>query len=456
MRYVSTRGRTDPMPFQDAVLTGLAPDGGLLIPETIPDVSARLDAWRELPFAELALEIVACFCDDIPREDLAAIVRRSYASFDHPEVTPTVAVADLHVLELFHGPTLAFKDVALQLLGNLFEYILARRGETLNILGATSGDTGSAAIAGVRGHAGINIFIMFPRGRTSRVQELQMTTVPDGNVHTLSVAGSFDDCQGIMKSTFRDLPFKADHHLGAVNSVNWARVLAQIIYYFHAALRVAPDGGPLSFSVPTGNFGDIFAGWLAARMGLPVERLICATNENDILARFFETGFYRRGDVRFTVSPSMDIQVASNFERFLYYRLDEDAEALRAAMETFAETGELRIEDGEAIDELMVARASGTEETLATIREFWTGHGYLLDPHTAVGVAVGRRLRTEAPLVCLATAHPAKFPESVEKAVGEDVAHHPRVDALVDLPTRTVELEADEQAVKDFIARHSN
>lgn len=456
MRYVSTRGRTDPMPFQDAVLTGLAPDGGLLIPESIPDVSDRLEAWRDLSFPELALEIVSLFAGDIPREDLADIVRRSYATFDHEDVTPTVSVGDLHVLELFHGPTLAFKDVALQLLGNLFEYILRRRGETLNILGATSGDTGSAAIAGVRGHAGINIFIMFPRGRTSHVQELQMTTVPDGNVHTLSVSGSFDDCQAIMKSTFGDLPFKAAQHLGAVNSVNWARVLAQIVYYFHAALRVAPDGEAVSFSVPTGNFGDIFAGWLAARMGLPIDRLILATNENDILARFFETGVYRRGDVSFTVSPSMDIQVASNFERFLYYRLDEDAEALRAAMEAFAETGELRLEDDGAIDELIVARASDTEETLATIREAWETHEYLLDPHTAVGVAVGRALRTEAPLICLATAHPAKFPESVEKAVGEDIARHPRVEALKGLPTRSVEIEADEQAIKDFIVRHTN
>ena len=456
MRYVSTRGQTAPMPFQDAVLTGLAPDGGLLIPEVIPDVSACLDDWRDLSFPELALEIVSRFCDDIPREDLAAIIERSYASFDHADVTPAVAVGDLHVLELFHGPTLAFKDVALQLLGNLFEYILSRRGETLNILGATSGDTGSAAIAGVRGHAGINIFIMFPRGRTSRVQELQMTTVPDENVHTLSVAGSFDDCQAIMKSTFRDLPFKAAHHLGAVNSVNWARVLAQIVYFFHAALRVGAPDSPVSFSVPTGNFGDIFAGWLAARMGLPVDRLVLATNENDILSTFFNTGVYRRGGVHFTVSPSMDIQVASNFERFLYFRLGEDADALRSAMQAFSDAGELSIDDGRPMDDLIVARASNTEETFATIRQFWAEHDYLLDPHTAVGVAAGRRLRTEAPLVCLATAHPAKFPESVEKAVGEDIARHPRVEALKGLPARSLEIEADEAAIKALIARSTS
>lgn len=455
MRYVSTRGETPPQSFQDAVLMGLAPDGGLLVPETIPDVRDRLEAWRDLDFPELATEIVGLFCDDIPREDLAALVARSYATFDHPEVTPLVPVGDLSILELFHGPTLAFKDVALQLLGNLFEYVLARRGERLNILGATSGDTGSAAIAGVRGHDNIDIFIMFPRGRTSRIQELQMTTVADANVHTLSVDGSFDDCQAIMKSTFGDLPYKERLHLGAVNSVNWARVLAQIVYYFHAHLRAAPDGGPVTFSVPTGNFGDIFAGWLARRMGLPIDRLICATNENDILTQFFDTGVYRRGDVHFTVSPSMDIQVASNFERFLYYRLGEDPAALREAMATFAARGELRVDDGAPMDDAIVAMAVDTEQTLAAIRETRAEHDYLLDPHTAVGVVAGRALRTAAPLVCLATAHPAKFPESVERAVGEDVAHHPRVDALAGLPTRSTDLPADEDAVKAFIAEHA-
>ena len=454
MRYHSSRGHAPVIDFGDALLGGLAPDGGLYLPESWPTLP---DAAPD-SYAELAAAVMAPFVEPvIDQADFAAMVADAYSTFSHPDVCPLVELEPgHHLLELFHGPTLAFKDVALQLLGNLFEYVLSRRGETLNILGATSGDTGSAAIAGVRGHAGINIFIMFPRGRTSRVQELQMTTVPDANVHTLSVAGSFDDCQAIMKSTFRDLPFKASQHLGAVNSVNWARVLAQIVYFFPAGLPVSPDGEPVTFSVPTGNFGDIFAGWLAARMGLPVDRLICATNENDILSVFFNTGVYKRGDVHFTVSPSMDIQVASNFERFLYYRLDEDAEALREAMEAFAETGELSIDDGEAIDELIVAQASNTEETLATIREIWTDHDYLLDPHTAVGVAVGRALRTESPLVCLATAHPAKFPESVTEAVGEDVAHHPRVDALEGLPTRSVEIEADEAAVKAFIARHTN
>lgn len=455
MRYISTRGQTAPQPFQDAVLTGLAPDGGLLVPESIPRVDGdRLSAWRELSFQQLALEIISLYCDDIPRDDLALLIDRAYASFDHPEITPAVAVADLHVLELFHGPTLAFKDVALQLLGHLFEYILKGRGRALNILGATSGDTGSAAIAGVRGHDNIRIFVMFPKGRTSRVQELQMTTVTDDNVHTLAVDGSFDDCQAIMKEAFNDLDFKNSLQLGAVNSVNWARVLAQIVYYFHAAFRVAPDGRPVSFSIPTGNFGDIFAGWLAARMGLPIDRLVLASNDNDILSVFFNTGVYRRGEVHQTLSPSMDIQVASNFERFLYYQCGEDAAALRERMASFAATGELHA--GGDPDALIRARAIDSETTLATIRRYWQQHGYLLDPHTAVGVAAGEALRTDAPLICLATAHAAKFPEAVQQAVGEDVAHHPSVDALRDLPTRSVDMAADVDAVKAFIQQHAS
>ncbi len=452
MRYISTRGQTPPQSFQDAVLMGLAPDGGLLVPASIPDVSDRLDAWRSLTFQELALEIVSLYCDDIPRADLRLLIDRAYATFTHPDVTPLVPVGDLSVLELFHGPTLAFKDVALQLLGNLFEYILKARGSSLNILGATSGDTGSAAIAGVRGRDNIRVFIMFPRGRTSRIQELQMTTVLDDNVHSLSVDGSFDDCQAILKTIFGDLEFKQVQHLGAVNSVNWARVLAQIVYYFHAGLRVREDGGPVNFAVPTGNFGDIFAGWLAVRMGLPVDRLILATNENDILATFFNTGVYRRGVLHRTSSPSMDIQVASNFERFLYYLHDESPERLAAVMAEFADNGEIRF-SGE-IDPLIQARAVHTAETLATIRDYWQTHGYLLDPHTAVGVAAGRALGTGAPLVCLATAHPAKFPESVEAALGEDLARHPRVDALAGKPARSVQLPAEIDAVKAFIRTH--
>ena len=275
MRYVSTRGDTAPMAFQDAVITGLAPDGGLLVPASIPNVSDKLDYWRGLGFVDLAAEVMGCFIDDIPPEDLQALVERAYASFDHPEVAPLVELADLKVLELFHGPTLAFKDIALQFLGQLFDYTLGNRGGRLNILGATSGDTGSAAISGVRGKGNVNIAVMFPRGRVSPLQQLQMTTIRDANVHCLSVAGSFDDCQSIMKRAFADLPFKTQHDLGAVNSVNWARVLAQVVYYVYLSLR-CDEGDGVDVSVPTGNFGNIFAAYIAREMGVPLGRLLLA------------------------------------------------------------------------------------------------------------------------------------------------------------------------------------
>ena len=345
MRYVSTRGSAAPLGFQDVVIAGLAEDGGLFVPEQIPDVRSQLTGWRGLPFTELAARVMAHFVDDIPQASLRELLQKSYSTFDTPDVVPLRELDGLHVLELFHGPTLAFKDIALQFLGNVFSYILERRGGSLNILGSTSGDTGSAAIAGVRGKPAISIFILYPDGRTSALQELQMTTVTDANVHCLALRGSFDDCQAIMKETFNDLPFKARYRLGAINSVNWARLLAQIVYYVYATLAL-DDGGRrrVSFSVPTGNFGDIFAGYLAQQMGLPIERLICATNENDILAVFFNTGVYRRGRVHHTISPSMDIQVASNFERFLYLRMDRDSARVRAFMDLFSRTGEAGVD----------------------------------------------------------------------------------------------------------------
>lgn len=320
VKYVSTRGGIDPVTFADAVMMGLAPDGGLLLPEEIPDVSGRLDEWRDLQYADLAVEIMSPFVD-MPADKLAELVSRSCSEFDHDEVTPLVEMGDMHILELFHGPTLAFKDVALQFLGNLFEDVLRGSGRRMNILAATSGDTGSAAIHGVKGRDNIRIFVMHPHGRISRTQELQMTSVLDENVFNIGVDGSFDDCQGIMKSIFRDVEFKEKHALGSVNSINWARLLAQIVYYFYGAFRVMAKTGTetVRFAVPTGNFGDIFAGYVAYRMGLPVSKLVLATNSNDILARFFNTGVYERGGVTHSLSPSMDIQVASNFERYLYY-----------------------------------------------------------------------------------------------------------------------------------------
>ena len=437
-------------------MTGLADDGGLFMPERIPDVRDQLAGWRGLPFVELAGRVMTNFIDDIDADVLQDLLRRSYATFDVAEVTPLRKLDDVSILELFHGPTLAFKDVALQFLGNVFSYILGQRNASLNILGSTSGDTGSAAIEGVRGKPAMSIFVMYPDGRTSRLQELQMTSVIDPNVHCLAVRGSFDDCQAIMKEAFNDLPFKGKHRLGSFNSVNWARLLAQIVYYVYATLQL-DDGGRqrVSFSVPTGNFGDIFAGYLALQMGLPIDRLICATNENDILSVFFNTGVYRRGAVHHTISPSMDIQVASNFERFLYLRMNRDSARLRAFMESFARNGEGTLADGAPIDAHIVATAIATDETLATIRDVYQRCEYVVDPHTAVGIAAARRLATTGPMVCLATAHPAKFPESVDTTLGKPIARHPRIDALNGAPTRRTVLPASASAIKDYVAAHA-
>jgi len=453
MRYISTRGGTEPLTFQDAVITGLAPDGGLLLPDAIPDVRPFLDDWKSLGFVDLALRILPLYVDDIPRRDLEQLVRRAYATFSHPDVVPLVPVGNLTVMELFHGPTLAFKDVALQLLGQLFEYILSRRGEHLNILGATSGDTGSAAIAGVRGLKDIDIFVMYPDGRVSELQELQMTTVSDPNVHCLAVKGSFDDCQNLMKTLFAELPFKEAFHLGAVNSVNWARVLAQIVYYGYASLKLGA-GAPVTFCVPTGNFGNVFAGFLAKRMGFPIERLILATNENDILSVFFNTGVYQRGEVRFTVTPAMDIQVASNFERYLYYLLGEDSARLRQFMSDFTASGYAALPAAPG-DGDFSATAIDVQDTLAIIRDIYRTHGYLADPHTAVGLAAAARFEATGPKICLATAHPAKFPDSVNEAVGADVARHPSLEGLRGLPTRRTEIPATIDAVKAFLNAHA-
>lgn len=458
MNYISTRGGGAAVDFQTAVMTGLARDGGLFLPDSIPDVRADLPAWAGLDYNTLALEVMRRFAD-LPANDLRAMIGGSYADFRHPDVTPVVAVNGVHILELFHGPTLAFKDVALQFLGRVFEYYLAQSGRRLNILAATSGDTGSAAIAGVRGRRGIRIFVLYPHGRVSPAQQRQMTTVPDDNVFCLAVRGSFDDCQSIVKTIFCDLPFRDRYELGAVNSINWARVLAQIVYYFYGAFRVMAQTGArtVRIAVPTGNFGDIFAGYLAVRMGLPVSRLILATNENDILARFFNTGVYQRGTVQATLSPSMDIQVASNFERYLYYRVDRDPSEVCRLMETFAQSGKLSLDKtkGAGKDPLFAAGTCKTDEALATIREFYKQHGYILDPHSAVGVHVGRQfLSADEPMLALATAHPAKFADAIRQATGQDVAHHPVLDALADLPQRRTVLPADADAVRAFLSEH--
>lgn len=454
MNYHSTRGQTFPMSFCDAGLTGLAPDGGLLIPEYLPDLSGDLDRLSGLSYADLAFEIFSHFVSDIPPEALRGMVDRAYASFRHPETAPTVKVGDFYVLELFHGPTLAFKDMAMQFLAQFFAYVLEERGAYLNILGSTSGDTGSAAIHGMRGKPRINIFMMHPEGRTSPVQALQMTSVLDDNVFNLAVDGTFDDCQRMMKTLFADVPFKTEMKLGAVNSVNWIRVMAQIVYYVYAGLQIRRQTGSerIQFAVPTGNFGNILAGYYAAQMGLPVSQLVLATNENDILARFFQTGRYEMSRVAHTISPSMDIQVASNFERFLSVLLAGDAAKVREVMRGFSESG---VVDLSACLEhpamrMMVADRADKHQTLSTIRLVYEKYGYLLDPHTAVGVAVGEALRNEDPLICLATAHPAKFVDAMVDAVGE-VPHHPVLDALAGAETRCERMPADVAQLRDYL-----
>ena len=415
MKYCSTRGQVRGLSFSDAVMMGLADDGGLLLPEEIPTLSKdNLQKMRDLPYPELAFQIISKFATDIPADDLKDIIDRSYANFDHPLITPVVKQDELYILELFHGPTLAFKDVALQFLGNLFEYFLRKRGQRMNIIGATSGDTGSAAIYGVRGKENINIFILHPKGRVSPIQELQMTTVTDENVFNLAVEGTFDDAQSIVKDIFGDLEFKQRYALGAVNSINWARVLAQVVYYFYAWFQVNKERGAkqIDVSVPTGNFGDIFAGYIAKQMGVPIHKLILATNSNNILSRCINTGDYSIADVHQSLSPSMDIQVASNFERYLYYLLDCNATEVARMMNNFKKSGKLSFTETQKnqLKTDFSASSIDDEETLATIRTFHQKTGYVLDPHTAVGVAVGKSVcSSQYPLVCLATAHPAKF-----------------------------------------------
>jgi threonine synthase len=405
--------------------------------------------------------VLGRFIDDIPPAELAAMVRRSYANFRHPEITPLVARGDCHILELFHGPTLAFKDVALQLLGNLFEHLLSVSGGRMNIIGATSGDTGSAAIYGVRGKERINIFILHPQGRVSPIQEKQMTTVLDANVFNIAIKGTFDDGQAIVKKLFNDISFKEKHQLGAINSINWARIVAQVVYYVYAALRLTGEGkaAQVDFSVPTGNFGDIFAGFVARRLvpGL-IGRLILATNENNLLTRFVLEGDYSVSTVRPTSSPSMDIQVASNFERYLYLLNDEDPERTRQEMKDFDRSGRLAFgpDRRRRIQADFASQSADEAATLATIRDFYHQHDYLLDPHTAVGVYAGQACRRAGvPLVCLATAHPAKFGAAVEAAIGRPPELPPALAELAGKESRCQLLPADPEVIREFVAAHA-
>ena len=469
MRFISTRGGTEPLPFSETVLAGLAPDGGLFLPERVPDLSAKYLEWRGYTFQQLAQAIFEPFvAESLAPPELSRLIAESYRRFDHPQVTPLVRVGRFHVLELFHGPTFAFKDVALQFLGNLFEHLLEARQARLTVLGATSGDTGSAAIHALRGKRRVEVFILYPNGRVSPIQARQMNTVPDANVHCVAVEGSFDDAQSIVKALFNDRAFNDRVHLGAVNSINWARLMAQITYFFFAYYRLlerpAADlpggralrpGDPVRFAVPTGNFGHIFAGWLAKRMGLPIERLVLATNANDILERFVRTGEYRRGGLKQTMSPSMDIQVASNFERYLFELAGRDGARLGAWMREFESTGALRIEPERRrrVAEDFLAHAVSEEETLETIRGVHRETGYLLDPHRAVGYRAAEALSggDRLPTVCMATAHPAKFGEAIGRAIGREPPLPESLAGLARLPERVAILPAETERVRAFM-----
>jgi threonine synthase len=459
MQYLSTRGKTPPIGFTQAVLMGLAEDGGLLLPRTIPRIGTDTFAsWQKLSYADLAFEVMSRFVDDIPISDFKDIINRSYADFGALDVTPIVHHGDLHILELFHGPTLAFKDIALQFLGNVFEYLLNRDNSILNIIGATSGDTGSAAIYGVRGKARINIFILHPHQRVSPVQEKQMTTVLDDNVFNIAIRGSFDDGQAIVKKIFNDIEFKTKYRLGAINSINWARVLAQVVYYVRSCLHVSghEKDSSVDFSIPTGNFGDIFAGFIAKKMLPPgtIRQLVLATNDNDILARFVTRGEYSQATVKITSSPSMDIQAASNFERYLYYLLDSDPSRTRELMDEFAKNGKIDLSGHhDQIRRDFVATVVSETEVIETIAAFYREYDYILDPHTAVGVRAAQKFKTVGvPMVCLATAHPAKFGITVEQAIGKSPDVPASLVGILEKPARCELMDADKGKIQAFIA----
>lgn len=451
MEYISTRGDGESYSFKKVVMEGLARDGGLFVPQTIPDFSSRIKDLENLSYQELAVEIFQPFIgDELSKETIQKLVEKSYSTFSDDEVTPISYLDDVAVLELFHGPTLAFKDVALQFLGNLFEELIKGDNATLNILGATSGDTGSAAIYGVRGKKGISIFMLHPKGKISPFQEKQMTTVLDENVFNIAIDGTFDDGQNIIKAVFNDLDFKDKHNLGAVNSINWARVMAQIVYYFKAAFdfkKKFPQK-PLVFSVPTGNFGDIYAGYLAKKMGLPIDKLILATNENDILFRTLTTGKYKIEKVFETYSPAMDIQISSNFERFLFDILGRDSAAVREKMSDLSAKKEFSLSEAQLKDAQSFFKAVriDTKEMMSSITAYHK-KGYLLDPHSAVGVSAALKAGFDN-TVCLSTAHPIKFNEAVVKATGEQPALPSHIEDFSEKETKCLEVSATTEVVK--------
>ena len=463
MDYVSTRGTAPVLGFDGVLLAGLARDGGLYVPATLPSLSpSQMAEFDGLPYAEVATRVIAPFAAPrITADALRRMTTDAYASFRHPAVTPLSQLdRNLFVLELFHGPTLAFKDVAMQLLGRLMQDALSRRGDRTTIVGATSGDTGASAIEAFRGLPNVDLFILYPHGRVSEVQRRQMTGVDAPNIHTIALEGTFDDCQAIVKALFNHHAFRDEMSLSGVNSINWARVMAQVTYYFVAGAALGAAARPLSFAVPTGNFGDVYAGWLAKQMGLPVARLVVGTNENDILARCLDTGTYEVQGVRPTQSPSMDIQVSSNFERLLFAAVGRDSASVTGAMASLAQAGRFTIApeplrrirqdfDAERIDE---------DETQAEMARAHAETGIILDPHTAVGVGAARRaLATDPtiPVVVLGTAHPAKFSDAVERATGRRPALPPHLADLLTRRERMSVLPNDIGAVERFMRSRS-
>lgn len=448
MRYVSTRGLTPALGFSDAVATGLAPDGGLFLPETLPEFPRRdLEAWARLSYPELCHAFLRTFATDIRDATLRTLITRSYATFSHPEIAPLKRLSDdLFVLELFHGPTLAFKDFALQLLGNLYEYQCAQRGESINVLGATSGDTGSAAIHGLLGKPGTAIFILYPEGRTSPLQERQMACTGASNVHAIAVQGTFDDAQAIVKELLGDQAFRLRHRLSAVNSINLARVLAQCVYYLYAWLHLPPKAqAEAEFVVPTGNFGNVLAGWMLQKMGVPLRSFRVATNQNDILYRLFTTGDYQVSAVTPSLAPSMDIQVSSNFERFLYFNVGRNPAKVREIMETFKTTGRYRFESFDR-DTFTASRCTDAE-IAGLIRETYQRWNYIVDPHTACGF---KDIASDRPSVILSTASPAKFPETIVTAIGVEPTD-PSLERLKTRPLVKTLLPASVAAVRAFV-----
>lgn len=451
MKFISTRGQTPSLGFSDAVATGLAPDGGLFLPETLPDFSGQLAAFENLSYAELCFEFMRVFATDIPAATLRTIVDESYTTFADPAIAPLKPLGkNLYVLELFHGPTLAFKDFALQLLGNLYAHQCVVRRETINVLGATSGDTGAAAIHGLLGKPGTAIFILYPDGRVSPLQERQMACTGAANVFAIAIDGSFDDAQASLKEIFGDQAFRTHHRLSAVNSINLARVLAQCVYYLYAWLRLpAAERGNVEFVVPTGNFGNVLAGWLLQQMGVPIRSFKVATNQNDILYRLFTTGEYRVGAVLPSLAPSMDIQVASNFERFIYFNVGRDAERVREVMQTFKTTGAYTFPDFKRAT--FSASRTSDAEIASLITRVYREHGYIVDPHTACGF---KELNPDRVSIVLSTASPAKFPDTIRSAIGVEPTH-PSLEVLKSKPIVKHLLASTPAAIRAYIDRHA-